>query len=248
MVRGSGRAAFPSRQSRRWTGPRRIRWRCSFRRCSYGSFRRGRRRSRRLSSARPMRCTARCSRISRRDHSLVGGAAKGMACAASMSPTGVRRRRTCASFRSTIISPTSTSRSTRSARRSILSGCARADGCRWSMPRVFRARCGGWCWPARRSISPRRQNSRGWWPRFRKQRSSRWCSRATASSAASTCSGSGTCRSASDDVEAVLQRNLGDGSDEAGMLLDRFGRWDRATLDLPGTYYLEVTERVFGRT
>ena len=47
------------------------------------------------------------------------------------------------------------------------------------------------------------------------------------------------------DVEAVLQRNLGDGSDEAHMLLDRFARWDRATLDLPGTYYLEVTERVF---
>ena len=47
------------------------------------------------------------------------------------------------------------------------------------------------------------------------------------------------------DVEAVLQRNLGDGSDEAAMLLDRFERWDRATLDLPGTYYLEVTERVF---
>ena len=28
-------------------------------------------------------------------------------------------------------------------------------------------------------------------------------------------------------------------------LLDRFERWDRATLDLPGTYYLEVTDRVF---
>ena len=48
-----------------------------------------------------------------------------------------------------------------------------------------------------------------------------------------------------DDVEAVLQRPLGDGSDEAGMLLDRFMRWDSATLDLPGTYYLEVTERIF---
>jgi poly(3-hydroxyalkanoate) synthetase len=47
------------------------------------------------------------------------------------------------------------------------------------------------------------------------------------------------------DVEAVLQRNLGDGSDEARILLDRFERWDRATLDLPGTYYLEVTDRVF---
>jgi poly(3-hydroxyalkanoate) synthetase len=47
------------------------------------------------------------------------------------------------------------------------------------------------------------------------------------------------------DVEAVLQRELEDGSDEARMLLDRFKCWDRATLDLPGTYYLEVTERVF---
>ena len=47
------------------------------------------------------------------------------------------------------------------------------------------------------------------------------------------------------DVEAVLQRNLGDGSNEARVLLDRFERWDRATLDLPGAYYLEVTERVF---
>jgi poly(3-hydroxyalkanoate) synthetase len=47
------------------------------------------------------------------------------------------------------------------------------------------------------------------------------------------------------DVEAVLQKNLGDGSAEALMLLDRFARWDRATLDLPGTYYLEVTDRVF---
>jgi poly(3-hydroxyalkanoate) synthetase len=47
------------------------------------------------------------------------------------------------------------------------------------------------------------------------------------------------------DVEAVLQRKLGDGSDEARRLLDRFERWDRATLDLPGKYYLEVTDRVF---
>jgi poly(3-hydroxyalkanoate) synthetase len=47
------------------------------------------------------------------------------------------------------------------------------------------------------------------------------------------------------DVETTLQRNLGVGSDEAQMLLDRFERWDRATLDLPGTYYLEVTDRVF---
>lgn len=47
------------------------------------------------------------------------------------------------------------------------------------------------------------------------------------------------------DVEAVLQRDLRDRSDEASGLLERFQRWDRATLDLPGAYYLEVTERIF---
>jgi poly(3-hydroxyalkanoate) synthetase len=47
------------------------------------------------------------------------------------------------------------------------------------------------------------------------------------------------------DMEAVLQRGLDDGSDESQMLFERFSRWDRATLDLPGTYYLEVTEQVF---
>jgi len=47
------------------------------------------------------------------------------------------------------------------------------------------------------------------------------------------------------DVEAALQRTLGDGSDDGRMLLDRYACWDRATLDLPGTYYLEVTERIF---
>jgi poly(3-hydroxyalkanoate) synthetase len=47
------------------------------------------------------------------------------------------------------------------------------------------------------------------------------------------------------DVEAILQRDLGDGSQQAAMLLDRFARWDHATLDLPGAYYLEVTERIF---
>jgi poly(3-hydroxyalkanoate) synthetase len=46
-------------------------------------------------------------------------------------------------------------------------------------------------------------------------------------------------------VENTLQRNLDDGSDEAQTLLDRFERWDRATLDLPGAYYLEVTDQVF---
>jgi poly(3-hydroxyalkanoate) synthetase len=47
------------------------------------------------------------------------------------------------------------------------------------------------------------------------------------------------------EVEAVLQRNLRDGSDEARTLLDRFKRWDREALDLPGAYYLEVTDRIF---
>lgn len=47
------------------------------------------------------------------------------------------------------------------------------------------------------------------------------------------------------DIEAVLQRQLGDESEEARMLLDRFQRWDRAPMDLPGAYYLEVTDRIF---
>ena len=137
------------------------------------------------------------------------------------------------------------SRSTRSARRSILSACARADGCRWSMPPVFPARCGGWCSPARLSMSPRRQNSRRWWPQFRSQAFEQMVQQGDG-----LVSGEHMLRFwnppfSQHDVEAVLQRNLGDGSDEARMLLDRFERWDRATLDLPGTYYLEVTDRVF---
>ena len=137
------------------------------------------------------------------------------------------------------------SRSTRSARRSILSACARADGCRWSMPPVFPARCGGSCSPARLSISPRRQNSRRWWPQLPHQAFEQMVQQGDG-----LVSGEHMLRFwnppfSQQDVEAVLQRNLGDGSDEARMLLDRFERWDRATLDLPGTYYLEVTDQVF---
>jgi poly(3-hydroxyalkanoate) synthetase len=47
------------------------------------------------------------------------------------------------------------------------------------------------------------------------------------------------------DVEAALQRDLGDGSGECKALLDRFERWDHEPLDLPGTYYLEVTNWIF---
>ncbi|MFB9268252.1 alpha/beta fold hydrolase [Bradyrhizobium erythrophlei] len=47
------------------------------------------------------------------------------------------------------------------------------------------------------------------------------------------------------DVEAALQRDLGDQSEEARALVDRFARWNRETLDLPGTYYLQVTNLIF---
>ncbi len=47
------------------------------------------------------------------------------------------------------------------------------------------------------------------------------------------------------DVEAVLQRGLRDASDDAASLLDRFQRWNRETLDLPGVYYLEVINWIF---
>jgi poly(3-hydroxyalkanoate) synthetase len=46
------------------------------------------------------------------------------------------------------------------------------------------------------------------------------------------------------EVEIVLQRDLT--SDPAGKeLLDRFLRWNMETLDLPGTYYLQVVDWIF---
>lgn len=47
------------------------------------------------------------------------------------------------------------------------------------------------------------------------------------------------------DVEAALQRRLDGKSEDARALLDRFTRWNDETLDLPGTYYLEVTDWIF---
>lgn len=47
------------------------------------------------------------------------------------------------------------------------------------------------------------------------------------------------------DVEAALQRRLDGKSEDARVLLDRFTRWNDETLDLPGTYYLEVTDWIF---
>jgi len=46
-----------------------------------------------------------------------------------------------------------------------------------------------------------------------------------------------------DDIAAALQRDL---SDEEGMaLLARFDRWNSETLNLPGTYYLEIVNWIF---
>ncbi|GIQ71641.1 hypothetical protein BraRD5C2_00770 [Bradyrhizobium sp. RD5-C2] len=47
------------------------------------------------------------------------------------------------------------------------------------------------------------------------------------------------------DAEAALQRRLDDKSEDARALLDCFTRWNSETLDLPGTYYLEVTDWIF---
>ncbi|WP_375790092.1 alpha/beta fold hydrolase [Bradyrhizobium sp. Pha-3] len=49
------------------------------------------------------------------------------------------------------------------------------------------------------------------------------------------------------DVESALQRRLDGKSEDARALLDCFTRWNRDTLDLPGTYYLEVTDWIFRR-
>jgi poly(3-hydroxyalkanoate) synthetase len=48
-----------------------------------------------------------------------------------------------------------------------------------------------------------------------------------------------------DGMEATLQRDLSDSTAESRALLERFERWDNETLDLPGTYYLEVTDWIF---
>ncbi|PIS99536.1 poly(3-hydroxyalkanoate) synthetase [Bradyrhizobium nitroreducens] len=46
-----------------------------------------------------------------------------------------------------------------------------------------------------------------------------------------------------DDIVAALQRDLSD--EEGAALLARFERWNAETLDLPGTYYLEIVNRIF---
>jgi len=46
-----------------------------------------------------------------------------------------------------------------------------------------------------------------------------------------------------DDIAAALQRDLSD--EDGAALLARFERWNAETLDLPGTYYLEIVNRIF---
>jgi poly(3-hydroxyalkanoate) synthetase len=46
-----------------------------------------------------------------------------------------------------------------------------------------------------------------------------------------------------DDIAAALQKDLSD--DEGAALLARFDRWNTETLNLPGTYYLEIVNWIF---
>ncbi len=46
-----------------------------------------------------------------------------------------------------------------------------------------------------------------------------------------------------DDIAAVLQKDLSD--DEGAALLARFDHWNTETLNLPGTYYLEIVNWIF---
>ena len=46
-----------------------------------------------------------------------------------------------------------------------------------------------------------------------------------------------------EDIAAALQRELAD--EEGAALLARFDQWNVETLDLPGTYYLEIVNRIF---
>ncbi|RXG85322.1 MULTISPECIES: alpha/beta fold hydrolase [Bradyrhizobium] len=47
----------------------------------------------------------------------------------------------------------------------------------------------------------------------------------------------------SDGIEVALQRRLSD--EEGASLLARFDRWNTETLDLPGTYYLQIVNWIF---
>ncbi|MCK1594010.1 MULTISPECIES: alpha/beta fold hydrolase [unclassified Bradyrhizobium] len=47
----------------------------------------------------------------------------------------------------------------------------------------------------------------------------------------------------SDDIAVALQRGLSD--EEGATLLARFDRWNSETLDLPGTYYLQIVNWIF---
>ncbi|WP_441236250.1 alpha/beta fold hydrolase [Bradyrhizobium sp. 930_D9_N1_4] len=46
-----------------------------------------------------------------------------------------------------------------------------------------------------------------------------------------------------DDIATALQKDVLD--EEGAALLARFDRWNSETLDLPGTYYLEIVNRIF---
>ena len=46
-------------------------------------------------------------------------------------------------------------------------------------------------------------------------------------------------------AEESLQRSLADGAPGSDELRQRFARWDSETLDLPGTYYVEVADWIF---
>jgi poly(3-hydroxyalkanoate) synthetase len=46
-----------------------------------------------------------------------------------------------------------------------------------------------------------------------------------------------------DDIAAALQRSLDD--EEGAALLARFDRWNAQTLNLPGTYYLQIVNSIF---
>ncbi|MGY8635863.1 alpha/beta fold hydrolase [Bradyrhizobium sp. 14AA] len=46
-----------------------------------------------------------------------------------------------------------------------------------------------------------------------------------------------------DDIAVALQKDLSD--EEGAALLARFDRWNTETLNLPGTYYLEIINRIF---
>ena len=162
------------------------------------------------------------------------------------SPIGGRPDRTCGFSRSTTTSPISTSPSTRSGLRSISSACARAAGWR-CLCGAFSAQGGGSCSAARRSTSRPEQSqlSQMTAATFRSAAFEEFvgCRAAACRAARPPDLGHGAHRARTRGASCRCRRTII--SAQLRDLQVRFEDWYDLTLDLPGTYYLQVVSWLF---